>query len=181
MQDERAVLLQQDENPSAAVTINDQPIALTNQTQQPDTDNDSYLTLFKDLIVQSLPMMARGGVVAGQYIGISLLLSQVNEDFLGPNTLINGAASVAIIFGGRSQTILTTLMGELNGRNTTADRERMGLIFRHGLIFASLLSVPIVLMYYFVFHEFFVCLASIPLLLRRSKNIFKQPPWVFRR
>ncbi|MCX7124488.1 MAG: MATE family efflux transporter [Gammaproteobacteria bacterium] len=173
MQDERAVLLQQDENPSAAVTINDQPIALTNQTQQPDTDNDSYLTLFKDLIVQSLPMMARGGVVAGQYIGISLLLSQVNEDFLGPNKLINGAASVAIIFGGRSQTILTTLMGELNGRNTTADRERMGLIFRHGLIFASLLSVPIVLMYYFVFHEFFRLLGQHPFAVEKVKEYFQ--------
>lgn len=102
--------------------------------------------IFKKEFEQSWPLMLRGAVVAGRYFGISVMLGKVNERLLGPNTLINALEAIYIIFGGRSLSIVSSMISKANGENK---KEEIGILCRQGIAFAALISLPISLLYYF--------------------------------
>lgn len=150
------------------------------QPQQPavitvpsNTNNDlppPWQSIFKKEFEQSWPLMLRGAVVAGRYLSISIMLGKVNEKLLAPNTLINALETILITFGGGSLGIVSSIISKAIGENK---KEEIGVLFRQGMVFATLISLPISLLYYFANHHLLSALHQHSFAVEKSKDYFQ--------
>ena len=128
-----------------------------------------WQSIFKKEFEQSWPLMLRGAVVAGRYFAISVMLGKVDERLLAPNTLINSLESIYIIFGGRSLSIIGSMISKLKGEENA---EKIGLICRQGLIFGTLISLPVTALYYFANHHMLAAFGQHPFAVEKAKDYF---------
>src|SRR3990167_3006035 len=150
-----------------------QPTAHVNTQSLPAVDDNlppPWQTIFKKEFEQSWPLMLRGAVVAGRYFAISVMLGKVDERLLAPNTLINALETVYITFGGGSLGIMSSIISKANGENKKTE---IGVLCRQGLVFATLLSIPISLLYYFVNNHLLTLFGQHPFAVEKAKDYFQ--------
>ncbi len=154
-----------DDAPQTAITVSVQPQSPVNNDIPPP-----WQDIFKKEFEQSWPLMLRGAVVAGRYFAISVMLGKVNERLLAPNTLINALETVLITFGGGSLGIISSMISKANGENKKAE---IGVLCRQGLVFATLLSIPISLLYYFANNHLLTLFGQHPFAVDKAKDYFQ--------